>query len=99
LEVRVHERTAELAVANMLLERESKEHQRAEESLRELTGHLFRLQDEERRRLARELHDGAIQNLIGLAMNLASLREDPSGDQQQELLSDSFGASETIRRL
>jgi signal transduction histidine kinase len=100
LEVRVHERTAELAAANMLLERESKEHQRAEESLRELTGHLFRLQDEERRRLARELHDGAIQNLIGLAMNVASLREDPSGDQQQELLSDSVRLiQESIREL
>ena len=100
LEVRVHERTTELAAANMLLERESKEHQRAEESLRELTGHLFRLQDEERRRLARELHDGAIQNLIGLAMNVASLRDDPSGDQQQELLSDSVRLiQESIREL
>jgi signal transduction histidine kinase len=101
LEVRVQERTAELAAANMLLERESKEHQRAEESLRKLTGRLFRLQDEERRRLARELHDGATQNLIALAMDMASLRKGAvSADQQTELLDDSARLiQQSIREL
>ncbi len=87
LEVRVQERTAELAAANA--------------SLQELTGQLFRLQDEERRRLARELHDGATQNLIALAMNLASLRKGAvSGDRQAELMKDSSRLiQESIREL
>jgi len=74
LEERVQERTAELATANRLLELEIGEHERAGESLREITGRLFRLQDEERRRLARELHDGATQGLVALAMTVESLR-------------------------
>ncbi len=39
--------------------------------LRNLSAHLLRLQDDERRKLARELHDSTAQELAGLAMNLA----------------------------
>jgi len=42
----------------------------------ELSGRLLQLQDEERRHIARELHDGAGQSLAALSMNLgAILRE------------------------
>jgi PAS domain S-box-containing protein len=41
-----------------------------EESLRNLSGRLLRLQDEERRRLARELHDSTAQSLAAAAMKL-----------------------------
>jgi signal transduction histidine kinase len=75
LEIRIDRRTAELAASNALLQKEVTEHQRAEESLGELTGRLFQLQDEERRRLARELHDGAVQNLVALAMDMAMVRD------------------------
>jgi PAS domain S-box-containing protein len=75
LETRVQERTAELQQANQALQVEIAERRFAEESLRELSGRLLQLQDEERRRLARELHDGATQNLMALAMNLSALRE------------------------
>jgi PAS domain S-box-containing protein len=48
----------------------------AERGLRDLSAHLLRLQDEERRRLARELHDSTGQDLAALAINLAvALRE------------------------
>lgn len=46
---------------------------RNEESLHELTGELLRVQDAERRRLARELHDNTAQNLSAVGMNLTRL--------------------------
>jgi PAS domain S-box-containing protein len=46
----------------------------AEEALRQLSGRLLRLQDEERRRIARELHETAAQTLAGLAVNLTMVK-------------------------
>lgn len=43
---------------------------RSEQSLRELSGRLLRMQDEERRRLGRELHDSVGQYLAALKMGL-----------------------------
>ncbi len=51
--------------------RDVTERKRAEESLRLLSGQLLQLQDQERRRIARELHDSAGQILAALGMNLA----------------------------
>src|SRR6202035_4633869 len=42
----------------------------SEKSLRGLTGRLLQLQDEERRRFSRELHDSLGQYLAGVKMNL-----------------------------
>jgi signal transduction histidine kinase len=75
LETRIDRRTGEVAAANALLQKEVAEHQRAEETLRQLTGRLFQSQDQERRRLARELHDGAVQNLVALAMDVGMIRD------------------------
>jgi signal transduction histidine kinase len=49
---------------------------RSEQSLRELSGRLLRMQDEERRRLGRELHDSVGQYLAALKMGLDSLHAD-----------------------
>jgi PAS domain S-box-containing protein len=57
LEKRVEERTAELRTANA--------------SLRDLSSHLLRTRDDERRRLARELHDSVGQLLAAIGMNIA----------------------------
>jgi PAS domain S-box-containing protein len=58
--------------------RDISERKLIEESLRSLTGQLLRLQDEERRRIARELHDSAGQMLAALSMNL-TLAESENG--------------------
>jgi PAS domain S-box-containing protein len=42
-------------------------------ALRELSARMVHLQDEERRRIARELHDGTTQALIALNMDLAAI--------------------------
>ena len=70
LEHKVEERTADLNQAN--------------ESLRELSGRLQQMRDEEHRRIARELHDSVGQSLAALSMNLSILRQqstklDPAG--------------------
>ncbi len=47
---------------------------RAEQALQFLSGRLLRLQDEERRRVARDLHDSMGQDLVALAATLGQLR-------------------------
>lgn len=47
---------------------------RDENSLRQLSARLLRLQDEERRRIALELHDSTSQTLAALSLNLARLK-------------------------
>jgi len=46
---------------------------RSEEQLRALSGHLLEVQEEERARIAREIHDGLGQGLAALKMDLAWL--------------------------
>jgi signal transduction histidine kinase len=62
LEEKVSQRTAELDAAN--------------KSLRQLSGRLLQLQDDERRRIARELHDSVGQMLAALNMNLSAVSAD-----------------------
>lgn len=47
----------------------------AEESLRNLSARLLDLQDEERRRIARELHDSTGQSLAALVIHLSAINE------------------------
>ncbi len=54
----------------------------SERSLRELSLHLLRTQDEERRRIGRELHDSLGQYLAVLKMKLQSL--EPFGEEQAD---------------
>ena len=61
----------ELFRANETLRQEVVKRTRAEEELRNLSGRLLQMQDNERRRLARELHDSTGQVLAAIKMNLS----------------------------
>jgi signal transduction histidine kinase len=65
LERKVEKRTADLNLAN--------------ESLRELSSRLQQMRDEERRRIARELHDSVGQMLAALSMNISVVQ--PQADK------------------
>jgi PAS domain S-box-containing protein len=58
------------------LERRNAEGMRQAEQLRQLSLRLLRTQDEERRHIARELHDSAGQTLAALGLSLAQIAED-----------------------
>jgi PAS domain S-box-containing protein len=70
LEARVVERTAELARANALLRREAAERQRAELAGTELLRRLVTAQEDERRRVAHDIHDGVTQLTAAAALHV-----------------------------
>jgi signal transduction histidine kinase len=76
LERRVVERTAELSDVLAELESEIKGRKETEEQLRSLSVRLMTFQDEERRRIARDLHDTTGQTLAALKMTLSSLERE-----------------------
>ncbi len=77
-----------------------RERKQAEQEVRDLSARLLQLQDEERRRIARELHDTTAQNLAGLQMNLTLLAEDESalGEKARRALSDSLELADECAR-
>ena len=81
--------------------RDITERQRAEEALHRLSGRLIQLQDEERRRIARELHDSTAQSLAALSMNLeafdSSLAFTPA--QRQSLAESASLATQCLREI
>ena len=72
---------AKLEEKNHELCQRTEELSQREEHLQQLSGRLLQLQDEERRRIARELHDHTAQNLAALTMNLSLLETFVSGSQ------------------
>ncbi|MGI9073191.1 MAG: CheR family methyltransferase [Bryobacteraceae bacterium] len=79
--------------------------QRTEEDLRALTASLFTSHDEERRRVARELHDDVSQQLAMLANDLEQLRQNippteaEMRDRLETLREGAATLSEELRRI
>ena len=65
------------------LTRDLTERKRSEEQMRELSGRLLKMQDEERRRLGRELHDTVGQYLSAAKMSLDGLASEEGLDERQ----------------
>jgi PAS domain S-box-containing protein len=81
--------------------RDVTERRRAEEALRQLSGRLLRLQDEERRRMARELHDSTAQTLAALSLNLALLKQrggEPEDPRAAKALAESMELADQASR-
>jgi signal transduction histidine kinase len=75
-ETRIKERTAELEERNRLVHDQAKVLALINDGLRDLSTQLMHVRDEERRRIARDLHDGAGQGLAALSMTLGALRNE-----------------------
>ncbi|HMI54288.1 MAG TPA: PAS domain S-box protein [Candidatus Saccharimonadales bacterium] len=73
LDTQVQFRTQELRRRNSEILQQS-------DQLRDLSGRLMLAQDEERRRIARELHDSVGQNLAALGMTLVRIEKDAKGE-------------------
>ena len=69
----LHRKSREVAMANRALLAEVTERRRAEEELESLTEKLIEAQEEERKRIARELHDDFNQRLAALSVELESM--------------------------
>jgi signal transduction histidine kinase len=78
LELRVQERTRELSEANARLGRQIARRKRAEEARTELLRRIVHAQEEEHRRIARELHDDLTQRLAVLAIDAGVFAQLPS---------------------
>jgi len=82
LESRVRERTFELAKVNESLRDEITERIQTEKDRVRLLRRIVRAQEDERRRIARDIHDQVGQQMTALRLNLAALEEAYRGDKK-----------------
>jgi signal transduction histidine kinase len=98
---------AELYRKTRELEDVNNELRLTEERLRHLTGRLMQIQDSERRRVARDVHDGLGQYLVGVKMGIDQfarrLANDPEGHEAMtelsRLLNQAITETRTISHL
>jgi signal transduction histidine kinase len=76
LDQHVQARTSELAEANTAMREEVGQRRRAEQERLELMRRIVTTQEDERRRISRELHDQLGQSLTALRLKLEGLREE-----------------------
>lgn len=93
-----HELDAEVRARTRDLEHRNAEILRQSEQVRELSWRLLRAQDEERRHIARELHDSAGQTLTVLGINLAQLVQ-KTGRNAPDLAAEAENIQEMVQQL
>ncbi len=90
-------------LAHQALQESQRKLRDSEQSLRQLSLHLLRTQDEERRRIGRDLHDSLGQYLAALKMKLDSLNSlnglDDTGRAKRELAECANLAEESIKEV
>lgn len=100
MEEEIHRSELRLRVAKAELEGVV-EHRTA--VLRHLSSHVLTLQDTERRRIARELHDSLGQYLVGLKLHMELLRRSPQSERMwergEELLQKCISEIRTLSHL
>lgn len=89
---------AEVRARTRELEKRNAEVLNQSEQLRDLSWRLLRIQDEERRHIARELHDSAGQTLTVLGMSLAQLVQ-KAARSAPNVASDAEIIQETVQQL
>jgi PAS domain S-box-containing protein len=89
---------AEVRIRTRELEKRNAEVERQSERLRDLSQRLMQSRDDERRRIARELHDSAGQTLTVLAISLARLAQEAE-QKAPTLLRDSHESQELVQQL
>lgn len=80
LEWRVEQRTVELSQINRRLVAEVHERRAAEERVKKLLRQIVNAQEEERRRISRELHDTLGQQLAALHMSIELIKSKSDGE-------------------
>jgi signal transduction histidine kinase len=95
---------AALLVQRTRRQRAEREHRKADQSLQRVTGRLLLLQEDERRRVAAELHDGLGQSLA-IIKNRATICLRSTSDREQvheqldEIVSTATSAIEEVREI
>jgi signal transduction histidine kinase len=82
---RIEERTAEIITRNEKLTSEIVERKIAQDRLKKLSNKIVRLQEEERRRVSRELHDGINQLLVSVKYKIENFGEKFKGSPDEAL--------------
>jgi two-component system CheB/CheR fusion protein len=80
LEQQVQERTNALVAANAALKAEIREHQQTQQTRQLLLHQLLTSQEDERRQIARELHDQLGQDLTALLLEIKALEQATAAD-------------------
>jgi signal transduction histidine kinase len=92
---RLRERTREMKVRL----RVEAQMQRAMQKNRELTHYLLRLQEEERGRIARELHDAMAQQCVAIRVEAAGIEQEAQQREQRDMAAGAHAIRETVDSL
>jgi signal transduction histidine kinase len=96
---RIEATNHELSESNMALQDEVRRRSLVEQRLRAMSARMLQVQDEERRRVAREVHDSAGQMVAALAINMGNLNAVKGTDPlEARIISDSDAILQSLSK-